>query len=278
MWSPNPCPSARHYPLLCCHVRFLAVLCCVCRKCKPEMADDAFAPIAEQLLVIMSHLFQRLPLHSSRLLDSERIRTSPSKARVEGLRGLSGRHHRLLLLEPHQEADLQTRSLTTASIHHSSMHPTQLGIAVSPTLASQVVLEPLPPAVQSAMDSHNSATLQLFVDYVRCYVGSLGAQLTEEQVLPLSGAVLPVGPAPADGSHAALWSGSGTTTSLKQLLDTQRVHFQVLHARGWFGLEERQQSLVFWDVPGQTAGQRLHGPAAITLSSPTIQKQDNEQG
>jgi hypothetical protein len=57
------------------------------------MADDAFAPIAEQLLVIMSHLFQRLPLHSSRLMDNERIRTSPSKARVEGLHVHSGRHH-----------------------------------------------------------------------------------------------------------------------------------------------------------------------------------------
>jgi hypothetical protein len=177
----------------------------------------------------------------------------------------------LLLLEPRQAADLQARSLTTACIHHNT-HPTQLGIAVSPTFASQVVLEPLPQAVQGAMDSHNSATLQLFVDYVRCYVGSLGAQLTEEQVLPLSGAVLPVGPAPADGSDAALWSGAGTTTSLKQLLDTQRVHFQVLHARGWFGLEERQQPIYAWIFWGNLQNSCTADSCSLTLLSlPTTQ-------
>jgi hypothetical protein len=66
-----------------------------------------------------------------------------------------------------------------------------------------VLLEPLPPAVQAAMDRHNSEALRLFVDYVRCYVRSLPPQLQAAQgahaavALPLSGVRLPAGPAAA---------------------------------------------------------------------------------
>ena len=43
------------------------------------MPADAFEPIAEQLLVVFCHLFERQPLHRSSLLHPERYLASPSK-------------------------------------------------------------------------------------------------------------------------------------------------------------------------------------------------------
>lgn len=131
----------------------------------------------------------------------------------------------------------------------------------------QVVLEPLPPAVQAALEQHNSHALWLFVNYVRCYVGSMGPQLPRERALPLSGVSLPVRPASASGdalphqsaaipcptvmtcrcctsggpSHApalraggatsALWDSGAQAAagqgSLSELLEAQRVEYQV---------------------------------------------------
>ena len=122
-----------------------------------------------------------------------------------------------------------------------------------------MLLEPLPPAVQAAMDRHNSEALRLFVDYVRCYVRSLPPQLQAAQgahaavALPLSGVRLPAGPAAAgspgsqEEQQEALWdscssSSSGATpaeaapASLKQLLEEQRVHYQVGACLAWPGL------------------------------------------
>lgn len=55
------------------------------------------------------------------------------------------------------------------------------------------------------MDRHNRQALELFVDYVRCYVAGLGAEAREPRqvALPLSGIRLPV--APAEGASAAGW-------------------------------------------------------------------------
>lgn len=45
------------------------------------MSADAFEPVAEQMLVVLSHYFQPLPLRRGALLAPERFRESPSKAR-----------------------------------------------------------------------------------------------------------------------------------------------------------------------------------------------------
>ena len=42
------------------------------------MSADAFEPIAEQLLTVFSHIFERVPLHPSMLHQTERIRTASS--------------------------------------------------------------------------------------------------------------------------------------------------------------------------------------------------------
>ncbi len=48
------------------------------------MSADAFEPIAEQLLVLFSHLFMCVPLHRAVLAQPERFADSPSKVRTSG--------------------------------------------------------------------------------------------------------------------------------------------------------------------------------------------------
>lgn len=52
---------------------------CLCRGATEGMPPAAFEPIAEQLLTVCGHLFQRLPLHRATTSQPERFRNSPSK-------------------------------------------------------------------------------------------------------------------------------------------------------------------------------------------------------
>jgi hypothetical protein len=54
----------------------------ICRDAKPDMPDAAFELVAEQMLVVLAHLFGRMPLHRAILLQPDRIQSSPSKART----------------------------------------------------------------------------------------------------------------------------------------------------------------------------------------------------
>ena len=93
-------------------------------------------------------------------------------------------------------------------------------------VAAQVVLEALPPAVQAALDAHNSEALRVFIDYVRCHVDAADLGDTQ-QTLPLSGARV------GGGVGAGLWeraeSGGGDSAgaSLQQQLAAQRIRFSV---------------------------------------------------
>ncbi|PRW57760.1 DEAD DEAH box [Chlorella sorokiniana] len=126
------------------------VLDAICMSATEGMSADAFEPVAEQLLVLFSHLFQCLPLHRAVLAQPERFLHSTSK----------------------------------------------------------VVLEPLSPAAQAALDRHNSAALSQLVAYVQRYVAGLGpdggASERATEPLPLSGLRVPVATGVAAPSPALL--------------------------------------------------------------------------
>ena len=52
------------------------------RDVRPGMLADAFEPVAEKLLLVLSHLFQTVPLHRAILQQPERFKSSPSKVVV----------------------------------------------------------------------------------------------------------------------------------------------------------------------------------------------------
>ncbi|KAL4440400.1 hypothetical protein ABPG75_003401 [Micractinium tetrahymenae] len=57
----------------------------ICRGAVEHMSDAAFEPLAEQLLVLFSHLFGAKPLHRAVVERPERFRDSPSKVVLEPL-------------------------------------------------------------------------------------------------------------------------------------------------------------------------------------------------
>lgn len=50
------------------------------RDVRLDMPADTFEPVAEQLLLILCHLFERLPLHAGSVRAAATYRASPSKA------------------------------------------------------------------------------------------------------------------------------------------------------------------------------------------------------
>lgn len=56
------------------------MLSAACRGVTLGMSPYAFELVAKRMLVVLAHLFQRLPLHRGRLLQPERFKHSPSKA------------------------------------------------------------------------------------------------------------------------------------------------------------------------------------------------------
>lgn len=100
------------------------------RNVSPGMSADAFESVAEQMLVVLSHYFQLLPLRRGAPLAPERFRESPSKARwarcAAPAARLAGLLHAAAMGHGH-EAGAVCAGRATAAAEPSNAYGVQIG-------------------------------------------------------------------------------------------------------------------------------------------------------